>query len=146
MPPAVASALAHASCRTICLWATIRADAAVLFETRGLTGGAFLLGLRRAAVAFAVAAPARSILREQREGCAAHHQSRDDQSGECFVFHICSFVLLFFVSTVGRIHCALFKRTDHLWLNTTPMRGLQFFNVPKAGDAGVKESNAGGGL
>ena len=72
---------------------TTRADAAILFETRTLTGRAFLLRLRWSAVAFAatIATLPRSILREQREGCTAHHQSRDDQSGECFVFHSCSF-------------------------------------------------------
>ena len=143
MPPAIASALAfsHVACRTHCLWTTIGADAAVLFVTRGLTNSAFLLGSRRAAVAFAVAAPFRSILGEQGEGCTAYHQSRDDQSGESFVFHDCSFVWLFFVSTVGRIHCVLFNRTDHSWLNATPMRALQFFNLGMGQDEGIESSN-----
>ena len=45
-----------------------------LFLAGRLAGGAFLLRLRRAAItpAISVATPARAVLRDHREGCAAH--------------------------------------------------------------------------
>lgn len=69
---ALALAFAHAARRAISLRSAVGADAAVLFETRGLPGGAFLLGLRWTAVTFAVADPAHPVLREGRKGRAAY--------------------------------------------------------------------------
>ena len=70
-------ALAFALSLAIFLRTTIRADTIILFQTRSLAGGAFLLGLRRATVtlAIAVAALCRPVLCKCRNGCAAHHQS-----------------------------------------------------------------------
>ncbi len=67
MSPAFALAL------TVGVGSAVGTDAAVFFEARGLTRGAFLLGLRRPAVTLAIPAPAGSVLRQQRKGRAAHH-------------------------------------------------------------------------
>ena len=64
--------LAHAVGRAIGLRTTVGADAAVLFETRSLPGGAFFLGLRWATVTLAVTGPTRAILRKGSKSRAAH--------------------------------------------------------------------------
>ena len=58
MPPALASAIAltHTAPWAIYPRAAIGADAAVLLEARGLTGGAFFLGLGWAAIATPIGA------------------------------------------------------------------------------------------
>ena len=103
MPPTFAwsFASAHPASRTVGLRSTIRTDAAVLFETGRLPCGAFLLCFPRAAIAAAVAALAGANLCGQREGGATHHQSRHNQSRECFAFH--TFINCRFDLTIGRV-------------------------------------------
>lgn len=83
LPFAFALPQAIAISRAIRLRAAVGADAAVLFQAVGLARGTFLLRLRRAAVALALAfsgALTGTVLGEQ--GHAAHEQSNRDQSGE----------------------------------------------------------------
>ncbi len=61
-----------------------RADAAVLLQARGLTRGAFLGGLRRAAVTLALAARAGAPL---CKGGSCREQARGDDDCECIEFH-----------------------------------------------------------
>jgi hypothetical protein len=96
-PPAVAGALALAQSgtRTTRARPAVGTDAAIFFKAGRLPRGAFFLGLRRPAITPAIAGPASPVLREHRKGCAANQQSCDYQTCECFMFHTCSFVLLF---------------------------------------------------
>ena len=71
---AIPFALTVFTCRAIRPGTAVGADTIVLFKTGRLAGSAFFLGLRRTAVAFALSlAISRSVLRQDREGCAAHH-------------------------------------------------------------------------
>lgn len=63
--PSFACSIAQAAGRAISLRAAIGADAAIFFETRGLPSGAFLLRLRRSAVALALAFAALAVLCER---------------------------------------------------------------------------------
>jgi hypothetical protein len=127
---AFALALSLALTLAIRLRTAVGADAVIFFEAGGLPGGAFFLGLRRAAVALAVAfaALARPVLREGREGGSAHDQSRHHQSCECLVFHNCSFLCLFRFRLSDASSAPSTPELDHAWLNRRLVRGLQFIH------------------
>ena len=127
--PAFARAftLAHAACRAIGLRTTVGADAAVLFETRSLPCGAFLLRLWWATVTLALAFAALAILCHGSHYRSTQEQSGQDETCEYFIFHNFVFVLLMIVLDASTAPAS--PTLDHAQINRTRLCRLQFVHV-----------------